>query len=164
MEKGHSKRKTPAHQEQDPRRHGTTPLQEDGRLLCTLRRSPDEEIRISWREYNGWPYLSFRVWHRNRQSRWWADPKRGFSVRLRDLEDVRAALEEATSLAEKYRERLRRDRNARPAAESPRRDRSPHPRCGPADEAQGESAVSPPWDTGALPAGTVGPADKFNEF
>ena len=78
------------------------PPAETGHRITTLRRGPDEELRISWDEYEGNPYLNLRVWTRNRQGQWWPD-RRGCSIRIRELGQVAEAIGVAIDHAEEIR-------------------------------------------------------------
>lgn len=70
-----------------------TPV-DNGKRLATIRRGEGEELRVSLDEYEGRPFLSIRVWRNG-----YPDPKRGVTIRIRELADfadgVAAALEEA---------------------------------------------------------------------
>jgi hypothetical protein len=87
--------------EQLPRRRGGAPPEERGRRLATLARGKGEEIRISWDSYEGRPYLSLRLWSQDDGGGWWPT-KVGFTVRIRELPDVAAAIAEALDLAEEH--------------------------------------------------------------
>ena len=54
---------------------------------------------MSWASYEGQPFLNVRLWSPNARGERWPDPKRGISVRVRELGDfataVGAALEPA---------------------------------------------------------------------
>src|ERR1700679_3019073 len=82
-----------------PERRQATPPPEQGQRLATIPRpKDDEEIRISWCEYEGHPYLSLRFWKRPDDGQFWPDRHRGFSIRLRELLDVAGAMAEALEL------------------------------------------------------------------
>jgi hypothetical protein len=83
-----------------PERRRATPPAENGRRLGTIKRSADEQIRVNWSEYEGRPFVSFRMWKRSDDGQWWPDGKRGMSVRIRELPDLAAAIAEALDLAE----------------------------------------------------------------
>lgn len=86
-----------------PERRQATPPPEQGRRLATIQRPKDDaEIRLSWCEYEGHPYLSIRVWTRGKDGQWWPDKHRGFSVRLRELPTVAEAVAEALELADQH--------------------------------------------------------------
>ena len=65
-----------------PRRE---PPRDEGKRLATIARGPDEELRIVWASYEGKPYVGIRLWKRDGSGAWWPDPKRGLSVRVREL-------------------------------------------------------------------------------
>lgn len=81
-----------------------SPPKESGKRLAALRRGESEELRISWDEYQGNPYVSLRVWARDRLGRWWPDARRGCSIRVRELQQVARAIEVARDLADAHRE------------------------------------------------------------
>jgi hypothetical protein len=86
-----------------PERRQSSPPPEHGRRLATIPRpKDDEEIRINWCEYEGHPYLSIRFWCRADDGQFWPDKHRGFSIRIRELPDVAAAIAEAVDLAEEH--------------------------------------------------------------
>lgn len=68
-----------------------------GKRLATIQRGDGEEVRVTWDEYEGRPFLSIRAWRNG-----YPDPKRGVTIRLRELADfadgIALALEEAKSL------------------------------------------------------------------
>jgi hypothetical protein len=119
--------------------HGTGLAPDDsheaGKVLVAIERPDGQELRIEWAEYRGHPYLSLRLWGKDRAGRWWPDPKRGVSVRLGELEEARDAIEEAIRLADDYcrardsSRQLRaaepRAQNARPRLAQPGRARQP---------------------------------------
>jgi len=79
----------------------TEPPQDTGKRLATIERvnnktKQKEELRVSWCEYEGRPYLSIRLWSEN-NSGWWPT-KTGCTVRTRELHDfadgISAALDE----------------------------------------------------------------------
>jgi hypothetical protein len=85
----------------EPRR--ATPPEEQGRRLTTLRRPKDRlEIRITWSEYQGSPYLNIGVWAEGSDGQLWPQKEHGFSIRLRELPDVAEAIAEALTLADKH--------------------------------------------------------------
>src|SRR3954453_4510432 len=86
---------------QFPERRQATPPTETGRRIGTIARSADEEIRVAWCEYEGRPYVSVRMWNRDSNNgSWWPDPKKGMSIRLRELPGIAEAIAEAIDLAE----------------------------------------------------------------
>ena len=85
----------------EPRR--STPPEEQGRRLATLKRPKDRaEIRLTWCEYEGHPYLNIRVWAEDHDGQLWPQKERGFSIRLRELPDVAEAIAEALALADQH--------------------------------------------------------------
>lgn len=76
------------------------PPREDGKRIGVIKRSADEQIRVSWCECEGRSYLSFRLWTRNELEQWWPD-KRGMSVRIHELPSLIDILATALDLAEK---------------------------------------------------------------
>jgi hypothetical protein len=85
-----------------PQREGPKPPQETGRRIGTVIRSADEELRVNWCEYEGKLYVSLRLWTRDQQGGCWPDPKKGMTVRLRELADVADAIAAAMELAEEH--------------------------------------------------------------
>src|SRR3954462_7419651 len=78
--------------------------EDTGRNLATLPRSVrgvEEELRISLAEFQGHAYLSIRVWALDKRSgQYWPVKGKGCSVRLREAQDVAAALLEGLRIAE----------------------------------------------------------------
>jgi hypothetical protein len=105
----------------NPEPSRATPPEEQGRRLATLRRPKDKlEIRITWCEYEGNPYLNIRVWAESSDGRLWPQKERGFSIRLRELPDVAEAIAEAMTLADQHLA-------SRPGAGEHRREPAPTP-------------------------------------
>lgn len=104
-----------------PERRTATPPPEQGRRLAMIPRpKDDEEIRISWAEYEGHPYLAIRFWRKGDDGQFWPDKHRGFSVRLRELPDVAEAIGEALELADRHlAERSRQPARSAPARPQP---------------------------------------------
>jgi hypothetical protein len=99
-----------------PERRQASPPPEQGRRLATIPRpKDDEELRISWCEYEGHPYLGVRFWRRGDDGQFWPDKARGFSIRLRELPDVAEAIAEALELADQHQAQRARQ-EPRPAA------------------------------------------------
>lgn len=85
------------------RRQQAQAPEDQGRRLATLARPRDDaEVRVSWAEYNGVPFLSVRQWNKSSDGQYWPDKSKGFSVRLRELPDFADAVAEALSLAEQH--------------------------------------------------------------
>ena len=100
---------------------GGHPPEDTGQRLATRPRGKDEELRISWCEYEGNPYLNLRIWKCDRFHRGWWPDKRGIAIRVRELPDLAEALAAALDLAAKHQA----GRPAlSPAAPHPRRDRA----------------------------------------
>lgn len=81
-----------------------SPPQDTGRRLATLpreERGQRAELRVSWAEYEGRPYVSLRVWTFDDVGAAWPT-KVGVTVRLRELPAVAEALAEALELAERH--------------------------------------------------------------
>ena len=72
-----------------------TPPRDTGERLATIPRGESDELRVAWASYEGRPYLSLRLWVRNARGEWWPDPKRGISVRVRELADFATAVDAA---------------------------------------------------------------------
>jgi hypothetical protein len=99
-----------------------TPPEEQGKRLATLKRPKDRaEIRITWSEYQGRPYLNVRVWAEGHDGQLWPQKERGFSIRLHELLDVADAIAEAMALADEHMAN-------RPGAGQGRRERAAAPR------------------------------------
>jgi hypothetical protein len=122
-----------------PQRRSGAPPEERGRRLATLPRGKGEEIRITWDSYEGRPYLSLRVWNQDDNGGWWPT-KVGFTVRLRELPEVAAAIAAALDLAEEHL-------GSRPEQQTQRRS-------------GGDRRT---WHPSQLPTG-VEPGPAFDEF
>ena len=87
--------------DREPRREFTgEPPVDDGELLDALPRADGfEALRVSVKEYEGRPYVSLRVWVRDKNTGAMWPTKRGCSVRIRELPRVIAALQKAADLA-----------------------------------------------------------------
>jgi hypothetical protein len=97
-----------------PDRRPATPPAEQGQRLATIPRPKDDaEIRLSWCEYEGHPYLAIRFWVRGDDGQFWPDKHRGFSVRLRELADVAEAIGTALELANEHLESRSHDKGPR---------------------------------------------------
>lgn len=85
-----------------PKQTERKPPEENGIRLATIARSEDEELRLSWAEFNGKHFLNVRMWHRQ-ESGWWPDKTKGMTVRVHELPDfaegVAKAMEEASKAA-----------------------------------------------------------------
>lgn len=76
--------------------------EERGERLATLPRGESEELRVTWDQYEGRPYLSLRLWTRGTDGQWWPDKTRGITVRRHELatfaEGLEVALDRAAAL------------------------------------------------------------------
>jgi hypothetical protein len=117
------------------------PPEDTGRRLATCPRGKDEELRISWCEYEGNPYLNLRIWKCDRFQRGWWPDKRGIAIRVRELPDLAEALATALDLAAEH--------------QAPR---PPSPGPGPR-RVKPASPTSPPADSGGQ-----GEFSAFSEF
>lgn len=79
------------------------PPADDGLRLACLERGEDEQLRITWAEYKGRPYVSLQVWTQDRRGRWWPDRRRSVSIRIRELTRVSKAIFEAMNIADELR-------------------------------------------------------------
>lgn len=61
------------------------PPVERGERLATLARG-DSEVRITWDEFEGKPYLSVRLWTKDTNGNWWPS-KTGITIRRHELAD-----------------------------------------------------------------------------
>jgi hypothetical protein len=81
---------------------------DESRHLLTLDRTKvggsEEEVRIALDTFNGNPYVSIRLWFRNRAGAW-MPTRRGCSVRLREIGDVVSALQSAERICDSQRPR-----------------------------------------------------------
>jgi hypothetical protein len=77
------------------------PVESGHRLACFDRRSDDgrtTQLRVNWATFNGHPYLSLRVWALLDDGRWVPDSRRGCTVKLRELEEFRDAVQQALDI------------------------------------------------------------------
>ena len=73
------------------------PPADAGVQLLTIPRGKDEELRLRIKDYEGHPFISVEKWKANVHGDWW--PQKGsVSIRVRELTEVAAALEEAARL------------------------------------------------------------------
>jgi len=88
-----------------PQRPAASAPVDTGKRLATIPRGDAEELRVSWAEYEGRPFLSLRVWKKDSSGSWWPDKAKGLTVRVRELADfvdgVAAAVDEARAYAAK---------------------------------------------------------------
>lgn len=79
----------------------TPPSPAEGRRLATLRRGKDGELRLTWEESAGHPFLRLRVWAR---TEWGLGPTRkAMTIRMKELPEL---LEGLLAAAEELRARL----------------------------------------------------------
>lgn len=67
--------------------------------IAAIQRGDAAELRISLDEFKGHRYLSLRQWNKAPDGGFRPDPKRGCSIKLRELADVITALDRAAELA-----------------------------------------------------------------
>lgn len=68
---------------------------ENGENLATISRSPAEQLRVTLSEYNGFPFISIRVWTAGADGVWYPAKGKGVSVRIREIVAVGRALARA---------------------------------------------------------------------
>ena len=69
----------------------TAPI-EQGERLATASRGDSEELRFSWSEYNGRPFLNIRLWNRDVSGQWWPTKDKGIAIRRHELPDLAEAV------------------------------------------------------------------------
>ena len=74
------------------------PVESGQRLVC-FDRGPSTQLRVNWTTFNGHPFLSLRVWCQLPDGRWVPDGRRGCTVKVRELEGFRDAVQQALDLA-----------------------------------------------------------------
>lgn len=74
------------------------PPEENGVRLATIPRSDDEELRLSWAEYNGRHFLNVRMWTKSGEG-WFPQKDKGLTVRLHELADFADGIAKAVDLA-----------------------------------------------------------------
>jgi hypothetical protein len=107
--------------QQLPPRRTATPPSENGKRIGTIERSDTEQIRLNWSTFEGKPFLSVRMWRKSDDGSFWPDPKRGISIRVRELSDLAAAIAEALDLAEEGQARYHEGQTNRPVPAMPGR-------------------------------------------
>ncbi len=89
-----------------PERRPATPPEDTARRLVTLSRTTKdgqaEELRLSWSEYEGRPYVSVRWWTQDANGSWWPEKARGFTIRVRELPEFADGIAQALELAEEH--------------------------------------------------------------
>lgn len=68
------------------------PPREHGEKLATFARGPDAEMRVSLAEFEGRPYVSLRLWERDRGGGWWPVKGKGCSIRISEAPELSAVL------------------------------------------------------------------------
>jgi Transcriptional Coactivator p15 (PC4) len=76
----------------------STPPAERGQRLATIPRGRTEELRIALDEFEGRPYVALRLWAQGSDGGFWPVRGKGLSVRVKELDDVIAALGQARDL------------------------------------------------------------------
>jgi hypothetical protein len=64
------------------------------RLASISRKDGAEELRVESKSYNGYPYIDLRVWFQSEGGEW-RPTKVGVTVKMRELDEVIAALTKA---------------------------------------------------------------------
>jgi len=72
------------------------------RSLVTIQRGQDGELRLTWDEYEGRPYLSLRFWQRTEDGQV-IPTKKGLSIRLREVPELVQGLVKASEDAQACR-------------------------------------------------------------
>ena len=80
-----------------PKQGGGTPPAMKGQRLGTLPHK-DGEVRIVWDEYEGFHFLSIRLWTKDDSNQFWPS-KTGFTVKVRDIPALADAIGQAVDLA-----------------------------------------------------------------
>lgn len=91
------RRRASAYREARPRRE---PPAERGERLATLPRD-GVEVRVTWDEYEGRPYLGIREWTLGADGAW--PTKKGVTVRLAELDTLAGAVADALDRAMAHR-------------------------------------------------------------
>ena len=76
---------------------GGAPPAMKGQLLGALPHK-DGEIRLSWDDYEGFHFLSDRLWTKKDSGQFWPS-KNGFTVKLRNIPALADAIRQAVDLA-----------------------------------------------------------------
>ena len=69
------------------------------RLHASIARGDDEELRLSWAEYNGRHFLNLRIWKKDDSGAWWPEKGKGCTVRVRELADFADGVAKVVDLA-----------------------------------------------------------------
>lgn len=74
----------------------TTPMPfDEGETLLVSDRNATERLRIALKSYKGRSYVDARIEFKPHGETRWLGTKKGFSIRMRELADVAAALNKA---------------------------------------------------------------------
>jgi hypothetical protein len=84
---------------QAPERPRSGPPEENGVRITAIARGDDEELRLSWAEYNGRKFLNIRVWKKAEDGTWWPEKGKGLTVRTRELPAFADGIAKAVELA-----------------------------------------------------------------
>jgi hypothetical protein len=77
----------------NPPRQTSPPAPRDsGQRVATFPRFGGEELRVSLAEYEGYPYLSLRVWAKGYDGQWWPQKGKGVSIKLGEVGGLAEAL------------------------------------------------------------------------
>ena len=76
------------------------PPEQTGTTLGAFKRNDNEELRASWSEYEGHPFLNLRVWSRDHQGQWWPVKGKGLNIKVRELRFLAEMLSKAAKLVE----------------------------------------------------------------
>jgi hypothetical protein len=120
----------------DPPRQSAPP-EDDGIALAEFNRGSWKRLRVRLKTYEGNPYVSLQLFEKD-----WPVKGRTLSIRLREVNEVIAALERAVELAETIE---------RPVAKPTRQ----HP-------PQRHGGVNPPFDPGSTRSGYRSGFDECN--
>src|SRR4051794_15697663 len=74
---------------------------DSGRQIIALPRGDSVEMRLSLASYLGRPFVSFRIWERGRDGQFWPVKGKGCSVRVGEIANVIAALQEIEALLQR---------------------------------------------------------------
>lgn len=79
----------------------TAPV-EQGERLTTASRGDSEELRMTWTEYKGRPFLSIRLWSRDTSGQWWPTKDKGIAIRRHELANLADAVVAAMDRADAF--------------------------------------------------------------
>lgn len=99
-----------------PKAGGGKALEDSGIRLATFSR-PEGELRFTWNEYEGKPYLRLQLWSKSDDGSFWPVKGQGFTIKIKDLPDLAEGVQKALDMALKESggrsESVREDRYAR---------------------------------------------------